>query len=94
MSDGLDAPPADGGLPLAFSPARPTSPTGPEQEMKMQGVEIQDYARQLFEAHGARAAVEAAQKARSLEENGQGEEARTWRRIEAIIREMLGPHAS
>lgn len=60
----------------------------------MQGVEVADYARQLFQAHGPKAAAEAAQKARKLEDEGKAEEATTWRRIEAAIREMLGPHQS
>ncbi len=34
----------------------------------MQEMEIQDYARQLFEAHGDKAIAEAAQKARSFVE--------------------------
>ncbi|MGO9389888.1 hypothetical protein [Rhodoblastus sp.] len=60
----------------------------------MQETEIQDYARQLFDAHGDKALVEAAQKARSLEEKGDKEEAETWRRIEAAIKLMRGPHVS
>ena len=36
--------------------------------MRMGELEIHDYARQLLEAHGEMAVVEAAQKARSLEE--------------------------
>ncbi|QGM97741.1 hypothetical protein [Methylocystis parvus] len=60
----------------------------------MQGVELQDYARQMFEARGAKAAAEAAQKARALEEQQKAEEARQWRQIEAAIKAMLGPHQS
>jgi len=51
----------------------------------MQEIEIQDYARQLFEARGNSAIVEAAQKARSFEEQGNREEAETWRHIEALL---------
>jgi hypothetical protein len=40
------------------------------------------------------AVVEAAQKARSFEENGQTEEAETWRGIEAALKLMRGPHVS
>ena len=65
-----------------------------EEERKMQGVDVQDYARQLFEAHGDKAVAEAAQKARALEEQGKNEEAKTWRLIEAAVKEMLGPHQS
>jgi hypothetical protein len=60
----------------------------------MQETEIQDYARQLLDAHGDKALVEAAQKARSHEEKGNHEEAKTWRRIEAAIKLMRGPHVS
>jgi len=65
-----------------------------EEERKMQVVDVQDYARQLFEAHGDKAVAEAAQKARALEEQGKNEEAKTWRLIEAAVKEMLGPHQS
>jgi hypothetical protein len=60
----------------------------------MQETDVHDYARQLFDAHGAKAVAEAAQKARSLEEQGNGEEARTWRRIEAALKLLRGPHQS
>jgi hypothetical protein len=62
--------------------------------MRMGEMEIYDYARQLLEAHGEMAVVEAAQKARSFEENGQTEEAETWRGIEAALKLMRGPHLS
>jgi hypothetical protein len=54
--------------------------------------DIHDYARQLLEAHGGLAVAEAAQRARSLEERGEDEQARTWRRIEAALKLMRGPH--
>jgi hypothetical protein len=59
----------------------------------MQEIDIHDYARQLFDARGDKA-VEAAQKACSLEEQGQREEAETWRHIEAALKQMRGPHES
>ena len=59
--------------------------------MRMAEIEIHDYARQLLDAHGEMAVVEAAQKARSCEEKGQTEEAETWRHIEAVLKEMRGP---
>jgi len=62
--------------------------------MTMGEIEIHDYARQLLEAHGEIALVEAAQKARSFEEMGQTEEAETWRGIEAALKLMRGPHVS
>jgi hypothetical protein len=60
----------------------------------MQNIEIEDYARQLFEAHGFKAIAEAAQKARAFEEQGDNEHAHTWRRIEAALLSMRGPNAS
>jgi hypothetical protein len=57
-------------------------------------VEIFDYARRLFEARGAKAIADAAQKAASFEQQGDGDQARTWRQIEASLRSMRGPVAS
>ena len=56
--------------------------------------EIYDYARQLFDAHGAQAVVEAAQKAVNFEKQGQSEQAQTWRQIEAAVKLMRGPTQS
>src|SRR5262249_10143926 len=53
----------------------------PRQEdgvMRMDEIDIHDYARQLLHAHGEMAVVEAAQKARNVEEKGETEEAETW----------------
>jgi regulator of protease activity HflC (stomatin/prohibitin superfamily) len=60
----------------------------------MQELEIQDYARQLLDAHGDKAQVEAAQKARAFEEKGNADQAKTWRQIEAAIKLMRGPRES
>jgi hypothetical protein len=54
--------------------------------------DIHDYARQLLEAHGGPAVAEAAHRACSLEEQGEAEQARVWRRIEAALKQMRGPH--
>ena len=62
--------------------------------MRMQEIAIQDYARQLLEAHGDKAVAEAAQKAVSFEKQGNNEEAETWRHIEVAIKMMRGPHLS
>lgn len=62
--------------------------------MKMQEIDIHDYARQLLDAHGDKAVVEAAQKASALEQQGQTEQAETWRHIEAALKLMRGPHES
>ncbi|MEE8253374.1 MAG: hypothetical protein V3R17_05510, partial [Hyphomicrobium sp.] len=60
----------------------------------MQVIEIQEYARKLKDAHGDKAILEAAQKARELDETGDREQAETWRRIEAALMQMRGPHLS
>jgi hypothetical protein len=62
--------------------------------MRMREIEIQDYARQLLDAHGEKAVAEAAQKAIACEENGEREDAETWRHVEAALKLMRGPHAS
>ena len=62
--------------------------------MRIGEIEIYDYARQLLEAHGDKAVVEAAQKACAFEEEGNNEEAETWRHIEAALLLMRGPHVS
>jgi hypothetical protein len=60
----------------------------------MQTIEVLDYARQLLEAQGFKAIAEAAQKARAFEEQGNNEQAQTWRRIEAALMQTRGPHES
>jgi len=60
----------------------------------MLAMEIQEHARRLRDAHGATALAEAAQKAKACEQQGDHEQAQNWRRIEAALREMQGPHAS
>lgn len=60
----------------------------------MNAVDIPALARHLFEAHGAKAIAEAAQKAASFERAGDEEQSRTWRRVEAVLLEMRGPHES
>ncbi|MBV8399766.1 MAG: hypothetical protein JOZ17_13655, partial [Acetobacteraceae bacterium] len=44
------------------------------------------------EAHGPKAVAEAARKASDLEQEGKNEQAHTWRRIEAALKLMRGPH--
>ena len=60
--------------------------------MKMGEIDIQDYARQLLEAYGDKAVAEAARKASTSEKEGKTEDAETWRRIEAALKLMRGPH--
>jgi hypothetical protein len=60
----------------------------------MHVIEIQEHARKLQDAHGEKAVLEAAQKAREMEAAGDREQAETWRRIEAALMQMRGPHLS
>ena len=62
--------------------------------MRMQEIEIHEYARQLLEAHGDKAVAEAAQKACAFEQQDKNEEAETWRHSEAALKLMRGPHES
>jgi hypothetical protein len=62
--------------------------------MKMRQTEIQDYARQLYAAHGDKAVAEAARKALTCEEQGEHEQAASWRHVETALKVMRGPHAS
>lgn len=58
----------------------------------METAKIMEYARSLFEAHGDKAEAEAAQKASALEAEGEVEQADTWRKVQAAIKEMRAPH--
>ena len=60
----------------------------------MLATEIQEHARKLFEAHGDKAVAEAAQTAKMLEDSGATEEAQVWRKIEAALKQMRGPHST
>ena len=56
--------------------------------------DVSAIARHLFETQGAKAIAEAAQKAASFEKAGDAGQAKHWRRVEAALREMRGPHES
>jgi hypothetical protein len=60
----------------------------------MEEMMINDYARQLRDAHGDRAIAEAAQRAAECERMKDKNEAQTWRRVEAALKAMRGPVAS
>ncbi len=60
----------------------------------MHAIEVQEHARKLKDAHGDKAIFEAAEKARELEEAGDREQAENWRRIEAALMQLRGPHES
>ena len=68
--------------------------TKEQEDDAMQATHIQEYARQLLEAHGAKAIAEAAQKAVACEKAGDQERAQIWRRIEAALMLMHGPRQS
>jgi hypothetical protein len=56
--------------------------------------DISAVARHLFETQGAKALAEAAQKATSSEKEGDEEQAKFWRRVEAALLEIRGPRQS
>ncbi len=60
----------------------------------MDAANISAIARHLFETQGPKAIAEAAQKAAFFEEAGDKEQSNTWRRVEAVLWEMRGPHES
>ena len=60
----------------------------------MNVADISALARHLFETQGAKAIAEAAQKAASFEDAGDEEQSKIWRRVEAVLWEMRGPHQS
>jgi hypothetical protein len=62
--------------------------------MRLGELDLQDYARQLFEAQGYKAIADAAQKASDFEKQGSKEGADTWRPIETVLLGMRGPHAT
>jgi len=60
----------------------------------MEIANVQTIARQLYEAQGAKAIAEAAQKAAAHEQRGESEQAQTWRRIEAALMLLRGSRKS
>lgn len=60
----------------------------------MNATDISALARHLFATQGAKAIAEAAQKAESFQKAGDTEQAKVWQRVEAVLREMRGPHQS
>jgi hypothetical protein len=70
------------------------SVTEQEKTMPIKATEVEEYARKLWEAHGARSIAEAAQKAQTYENAGDAEQAETWRRIESALKLKSGPRES
>jgi hypothetical protein len=60
----------------------------------MKATDVSALARHLFTTQGAKAIAEAAQKASLYRESGDEEQAKIWQRVEAVLREMRGPHQS
>ena len=60
----------------------------------MDRIKIHEYARALYDAHGDKAEVEAAQKARKHEDAGDAAQAKTWRAVQSAISQMRGPRQS
>ena len=60
----------------------------------MEMTKIAEYARALYEAHGNKAEVEAAQKVKQHEEAGESAEAETWRAVREAINDLRGVQES
>lgn len=58
----------------------------------MNSQDVHQHALRLIEHNGPKAVAVAAQKAAHFENSGDKEQARTWKRIEAALKEMRGPH--
>lgn len=65
-----------------------------QEDFKMDTADISALARHLYETEGARAIAQAAQKAATFECSDDIEQAKTWRRVEAVLLEMQGPSES
>lgn len=59
---------------------------------EMNELQVHDFARQMLNTRGGKAVADAALKAQSCEENGQRDEAQIWRKVEAALKLMRGPH--
>ena len=57
-------------------------------------IQVDDYARRLYTAHGDRAEYEAAQKAKDADAKGDTETAAQWRQVREKIRILRGPNES
>ena len=57
-------------------------------------IQIDDYARQLYSAHGDKAEYEAAQKAKDYASKGDSETAEQWRQVREAICVLRGPNES
>ena len=62
--------------------------------MHTKTADISAVAHHLFESLGAKAVAEAARKAASFDTAGDENQAKFWRRVEAVLQEMRGPKES
>ena len=60
----------------------------------MEASKIAEYARSLYDAHGDKAELEAAQKARECREAGNAAEAETWDAVRKAVSQIRGAHES
>jgi hypothetical protein len=60
--------------------------------MEMNKVHV--FARSLLSTHGDKAELAAAQRAAECDRQGEKDQALKWRRFQAAIAEMRGPHLS
>ncbi|MGW8182493.1 MAG: hypothetical protein ACWGMT_00895 [Burkholderiales bacterium] len=60
----------------------------------MTAADVSAIAHHLFETKGAKAIAEAAHKAVIFETAGDEPQAKLWRSVEAVLREMRGPKES
>ena len=60
----------------------------------MNATDISALARHLFATQGAQAIAQAAQRAEAFRAAGDGEQAKIWQRVEAVLREMRGARQS
>ena len=60
----------------------------------MKSTQIIEYAKELVEAHGAKAEAEAAQRAIDADNAGKPDEAEQWRQVRAAIVKMRPAHSS
>jgi hypothetical protein len=75
-------------------PSRVEPEAGARNSSRSRRSLMEEYARQLKEAHGDRAIAEAARRAVEHERNKDKDEAKTWRHVEAALKAMQGPIAS
>jgi hypothetical protein len=64
------------------------------EDFAVDALDISALARHLYETEGTKAIAQAAQKAALYESANDVEQAKTWRRVEAVLLELQGPSES